>query len=156
MNSTIKILFLLGILAVILLGINKFVSHEIKFLTPKNTVPQIVINGKTILVEMADTPEKIVQGLSGREKLPENTGMLFVFKKADEYTFWMKDMKFNLDFVFIRGQKVVNLAENIPFPGPGQEPQTVVVAEPFDQVLEITAGQIKKLNLKIDDTIQLQ
>jgi len=148
MSSTLKILFLLVILAGLLLGA--------KFLAPKNTAPQIVINGQTILVEMADTPAKIVQGLSGREKLPENAGMLFIFKKADEYTFWMKDMKFNLDFVFIRGQKVINLAENIPFPGPNQEPQTVVVAQPFDQVLEINAGQIKKLNLKIGNSTILQ
>lgn len=148
MSSTLKILFLLVILAGLLLGA--------KFLASKNTAPQIVINGKTILVEMADTPAKIVQGLSGREKLPENTGMLFVFKKADEYTFWMKDMKVALDFLFINGNTVVDLAENIPYPQPDEEPRTVIASQPFDQVLEINAGQIKKLNLKIGDNATLK
>lgn len=150
MASAIKIFSLLAILAGILWGT--------KFLAPKSASPQIVINGQTILAEIADTPEKIVQGLSGREKLPENSGMLFVFKQTGEYTFWMKEMRFALDFLFINGDTVVDLAENIPPPagGPGQEPKIINAAQPFDKVLEINAGQIKKLNIKIGDKILLE
>ena len=147
MTPAVKIFFLFAILAVIL--------GAARFLAPKSASPQIVINGQTILVEIADTPEKIVQGLSEREKLAENWGLLFVFKQAGDYTFWMKDMKFDLDFVFINGDTVVDLSENIPHPDQGQEPQTVNAAEPIDKALEINAGQIKKLGLKIGDIIKL-
>ena len=49
-------------------------------------------------------PEERSQGLSGRPNLAAGTGMLFVFEQAGSYAFWMKDMRFPLDMVWIDAQ----------------------------------------------------
>lgn len=58
---------------------------------------RLKVGNKTILVEIADTEQKQTQGLSGRPQLTDNQGMLFNFGTSTMPTFWMKDMKFNLD-----------------------------------------------------------
>ncbi|MBU4141500.1 DUF192 domain-containing protein, partial [Patescibacteria group bacterium] len=68
-------------------------------------IEEIKIGGKIIKVEIADMPEKQAKGLSGRKFLAENHGMLFVFTSPDHYSFWMKDMNFSLDFIWISGSE---------------------------------------------------
>ncbi|MCX6784832.1 MAG: DUF192 domain-containing protein, partial [Candidatus Komeilibacteria bacterium] len=55
-----------------------------------NSLPtkKIVMNGQSVLVEVAQTPEARNQGLSGRSSLCSNCGMLFTFGQLDQYTFW--------------------------------------------------------------------
>jgi len=79
--------------------------------------------------------------------------MLFIFPQLGTYQFWMKGMNFNLDFVFIKDDKVVDLVQNVPYPQLGKSPQTIVAKKPFDKVLEVNAGTIKKLNIKTNDQI---
>jgi len=117
--------------------------------------PYLVINNHQVLVEIADSPGEITQGLSGRESLAKDRGMLFLFPQPGNYPFWMKEMKFNLDFVFIKGQTVVDLVENVPFPQPGEPPQTVIAKEEFDKVLEVNQGLIKKMELEVGDQLEL-
>lgn len=113
------------------------------------------INDQLIQVEVAKTDEEITKGLSGRGKLEENQGMLFVFNKAGNYPFWMKEMKFSLDAVFMNGQKVVDLAENIPFPKNNEQPQAFGAKVDFDKVLEVNSRTVKRLNIKIGDKIEI-
>src|SRR5690349_12394377 len=64
--------------------------------------PRITIDNATFSVVVAKTPEEREKGLSGRDSLAQNSGMLFVFDHPDTYTFWMKGMKFPLDMIFIK------------------------------------------------------
>ena len=111
----------------------------------------VVIKEQKIYVEIADSPEEKKQGLSGRESLAEDRGMLFIYPELGNYSFWMREMKFNLDFVFINDQKVVDLKENIPFPQEGEEPEMIETEMEFDKVLEINQGMIEKIGIKIGD-----
>lgn len=111
----------------------------------------VVIKEQKIYVEIADSPEEKKQGLSGRESLAEDRGMFFIYPEPGNYSFWMKEMKFNLDFVFINDQKVVDLKENIPFPQEGEEPEMIETEMEFDKVLEINQGMIEKIGIKIGD-----
>lgn len=117
--------------------------------------PYLIINGQKILIELADTREKRTRGLSGREVLAENEGILFIFPQPGNYIFWMKDMKFNLDFVFMKDRKVVEVVEDVPFPKENQSPAVVNSKAQFDQVLEINAGLIKEYGIKIGAAINL-
>jgi len=92
------------------------------------------------MVEVADTITSRARGLSGRAGLTENQGMFFIFGSQDMHGFWMKDMKFPIDIVWIRGEKIVEFAEN-------------AAPEPADKVLEIKAGLAEKLELKVGDKI---
>ena len=108
-----------------------------------------------IEVEIVNTPASIAQGLSGRDEIGAD-GMLFIFDKTDKHTFWMKEMKFNLDFVWIRDNKVVDLTKDVPAPAPNT-PVTKLLTysakEPVDSVLELDAGKIEKLGIDIGDTL---
>jgi len=144
------------ILGVVFLGI-LFLLAFLFFLKPqsvsKNLPSLMIINKHPIFIELARTEEERRQGLSGRESLVEDRGMLFIFSAPAVYTFWMNQMKFGLDFVFINGEEVVDLTENIPYPKDGEPPQSVIAKHRFDKVLEINAGMVKKWKIKIGDKV---
>lgn len=56
---------------------------------------------KKIKAEVVDNEEARMKGLSGRDNLADDEGMFFVFEKSDIYPFWMKDMKFAIDIIWI-------------------------------------------------------
>src|SRR5690242_15708811 len=68
---------------------------------PTDTLYPIEIGGQQIYVKKADTPAKQQQGLSGTASLPLDQGMLFIFPKDGTYAFWMKDMNYSLDIIWI-------------------------------------------------------
>lgn len=114
------------------------------------------ISNFTIPVETAKTQNEIKQGLSGRLSPPDNTGMLFVFDSPERRTFWMKDMRFSLDFIWIRNRKIVGFTENVPPPTATKGvPQIVSPREDIDQVLEVPAGFIEQNQIKLGNDVYL-
>jgi uncharacterized membrane protein (UPF0127 family) len=107
--------------------------------------------GKTqIEIETANTESSRQRGLSGRKELPQNQGLLFVFPHEANHSFWMKDMNFALDFIWLRQGKIVELTENVPPPSQmNNQPAIITPKEPVDQVLEVNAGFIKLHNITI-------
>ena len=69
--------------------------------TQKLLLASVVIKNVVIQAEVVSRLADLRQGLSGRASLPTDHGMLFVFSKSDIYEFWMKDMKFPLDIIWI-------------------------------------------------------
>jgi uncharacterized membrane protein (UPF0127 family) len=122
--------------------------------TPR--VPQsrsVVLAGQTIHVSIADTPALQEKGLGGRTSLAPNEGMLFVFPESGEYAFWMKDMRFSIDIVWLSDDgAVVYMAQNV---SPDTYPQTFIPNEPARYVLELPAGWAKAYTMKIGDSARL-
>ena len=77
---------------------------------------QLQINSQTLNVEIAGTPAEQQQGLSGRKAMADNQGMLFAFGSLQTPAFWMKDMDFNLDFIWIAGGKVIGITSDVLAP----------------------------------------
>ncbi len=99
------------------------------------------VNGKEIQVEVVSTPEDVARGLSGHEVLADDEGMLFVFDRPAIWSFWMKEMKFPLDILWIADGRVVEIAQDMQPPANMLSlPQTHRPAVPADMVLEIRAG----------------
>jgi uncharacterized membrane protein (UPF0127 family) len=74
----------------------------------------ITVNNTTILADLALTPDQQSKGLSGRQNLSENQGMLFVMKTPGTYGFWMKEMKFPLDIFWLdKSANAVYIKENL-------------------------------------------
>lgn len=125
--------------------------------TPKQT--QVLINGTTINVEIADTQSKRGKGLGGRENLATDAGMLFIFERQDMYSFWMKGLKFPLDFIWIRGGKIVDVTENVSLAGPDQKDENLPIyqsKELIDKLLEVNAGFVSIHGIKVGDTIKIE
>src|ERR1035437_11182288 len=74
----------------------------------------LVIGSKKISAEVANTPTARQKGLSGRACISQNEGMLFVFPQSGSYPFWMKDMKFPIDMIWISSaHRTVVVEENV-------------------------------------------
>jgi uncharacterized membrane protein (UPF0127 family) len=67
-----------------------------------------IIVGKTPLrVEVAVTLEKQERGLMFRQSMPENEGMLFVYKEPQEMSFWMRNTFIPLDIAFVDADGII-------------------------------------------------
>lgn len=111
----------------------------------------VVLGGKTFTADIADTQVTQEQGLSGRKTLANDAGMIFVFDTPDNYGFWMKDMNFPLDIVWISPDyKIVHMENSVTS---STYPKIYYPNASTQYVLEISAGQIKKLNVQIGDTV---
>lgn len=123
------------------------------------SLPRLQVGDEVIQVEIADEPEEMQRGLSGRKELVEGTGMLFLFTPAQNVWFWMPDMHFSIDMLFIRSGKIVHLEPNVPF-FPADYPEADLPrydpGQKVDMVLEVPAGWSEKHGIEIGDAVGLQ
>ena len=100
---------------------------------------------------LATSSEARVRGLSGRESLKPDQGMLFVFERPDISGFWMKDMLFPLDIIWIdENKKIVGINENV---SPETFPNLFFSPKPVLYVLELNAGIAKEMKLSTSTTL---
>ena len=101
----------------------------------------ISIGKATLQVELAQTPEERRVGLSHRRSLQKGRGMLFLFKKEGNYSFWMKDMYFPIDIIWINAdKKIVHIEHRV---APETYPKSFASPIPAQYVLEVPAGYIQ-------------
>jgi uncharacterized protein len=109
---------------------------------------------ETFFVEVVRDRRALEKGLSHRESMPEDHGMLFVLDASQEHAFWMKEMRFPLDIIFIGGDmKITEILENL------QTCEQCPVYFPKKQpayALEINAGRAAKNRLSVDDTMAFE
>lgn len=110
-------------------------------------------------VEVADTPAKRATGLSGRDSIAENQGMLFVFEKENvRPAFWMKDMKFAIDIIWINDGKVTQITKNAQPPKAGVPDEQIPLLLPnmeVDMALEIKGGEAERQGIKVGDKVEI-
>lgn len=103
-----------------------------------------VYPGGEIEVLVADNPIEHQKGLSGTEvETLGADGMLFIFDKKEERTFWMKGMNYPLDIAWIGDGKILKVERNVPAPEDGEAP-AYMYSRPFevDMVLELPHGYL--------------
>lgn len=119
---------------------------------PNYQATTVTIDGQAIRVAIADTPALQELGLGNRNGLGANEGMLFIFPTDSEYAFWMKDMYFSIDMVWISNAgKIVYMAQNV---SPQTYPENFVPTSPARYVLELNAGYAQAHGFKVGDTMQ--
>jgi uncharacterized membrane protein (UPF0127 family) len=113
--------------------------------TPLATTPEgdfLTGGTTTISIERALSQEAKQKGLSGRASLAEDSGLLFVFDRPDVYPFWMPDMHFAIDIIWIDGEKrIVTIKENAT---PESYPTLFRADSPALYVLEVNSGDARK------------
>jgi uncharacterized membrane protein (UPF0127 family) len=111
-------------------------------------IVSISIGRAVFRAEVAATEGDRIQGLSGREGLAEDTGMLFVYEDRAAGAFWMHGMRFTLDFIWISADcRVVDLHQDVPPPEPGTPDAELDILqsdEPAAYVLEVNAGDVAR------------
>lgn len=116
---------------------------------------KVIIRGHTIPVEVAVTPQEKSKGLGERNSLAAGSGMLFAFDRPARYQFWMKGMRFALDFIWIDGTTVADITENVPPPAEEINLPVYQPKVPADKVLEVNAGLVKLYGIQVGDTIKI-
>ncbi len=138
------------LLAFILIGLGYlvfFVSGSLK----DDSKIEMGLNSKTYQIEVVDTNAKKTKGLSDRESLCEECGMLFVYEKPGIYNFWMKDMNFPIDIIWLNESKeIVFIKEDL---SPDTFPNSFGTNLKSQYVLEFNAGFAEEHGLKFGDRI---
>ncbi len=118
---------------------------------------KVIINGKTINVELAKTPEQLIAGLSNRKSLKQNSGMLFVFPDKRYRSFWMKDMQFPLDMIWIDDNKIIGIQANVPVATVDEANLPLYRSDSeVNYVLELNGGAAEKNNFKVGDEVKIE
>ena len=118
---------------------------------PEMPTRSLVVGGLVVHAFVADTETLREKGLSGREGLAPNEGMLFVFGEDGRYSFWMKDMQFSIDILWLTSEgKVVYIQHNL---SPETYPATYRSPTPARYVLELPAGFAQSHGIHVGDTV---
>ena len=135
--------------ALVSIGICSAVFALLVFFNNKKTThtearASIGYKGQTIAVTLAETDATREQGLSGTASLAPDTGMFFIFQKADNYGFWMKDMAYPIDIVWLDADfRIVHIVENL---APATYPAVFYPNTSAMYVLELHAFDARRYN----------
>lgn len=167
MKKDLAIIFGLFFVIVALLAFGRgltsvgFIDNESQGQTNVRQSGVVSVTSKTMAVnaKVAAKADERKKGLSKIESMPLNEGMIFVFEEKGNYAFWMKDVKFALDIIWIgEDKKIVDIAFSaVPEPGKGDEELTLYRprAEAW-YVLEVNAGLAVLHGLQIGDPINFE
>lgn len=149
-----KVLIIVILAITTLISFAYFSSNERDGVSEKNTQigdTIITVGGKNLTVDIADDPLEQSRGLSGREILNENEGMLFVFPISHIPSFWMKDMNFSLDMIWItEAWQIAEITKNI---SPDTFPKTFSPESAVKYVLEVNAGWSDRNKIRVGDKV---
>ena len=125
-----------------------FVNSEV------NYVQIFLPDGETIIAETAITDQERMRGLMYRDGINEDQGMLFVFREEGYHSFWMRNMRFAIDILWLDRQKrIVHIERRVP-PCKKEPCASYSSKLPAMYVLELKAGSADKRNLKLYDRLE--
>jgi len=111
---------------------------------------EVSIKGTVFKVEVARTVNSRTKGLSGREYLEGDKGMLFVFQESSVYPFTMKKTKITLDIIWILDNEIGYIANKAQ---PGQI--SINPGVEANYVLEVRGGTAETLRWQIGDSVDI-
>lgn len=113
----------------------------------------------TFNVFVADGPVERTLGLGGTAKLEGNEGMIFLYDEADTYEFWMKEVNYPLDIIWLNDLEVVDITENVQpedIATPDSDYRHYAPVVPANAVLEVNAGVVERQDIQIGDTVMIK
>jgi uncharacterized membrane protein (UPF0127 family) len=147
-NLTFEIMKKFVFFAFITVFLTSFMGCSMNFFDANEVTVKTELGEHVFQVELALDEEDRYQGLMNRQAMGLDEGMFFVFEEPQKLYFYMKNMLFPLDIVFISADlKVLNVAANVP---PCRSEKCVNYESDGDAqyVLELNAGRAKEIGLK--------
>jgi uncharacterized membrane protein (UPF0127 family) len=119
----------------------------------KNTHKKVCIKNACISAEIADTEGKRTRGLMFRKGLGGDAGMLFVYEKNVRPSFWMKNMRFPLDIIWIdKDHRIVDVVSDVQ---PCTDDCALLVSDREVQfILEVESGFVRRHNIKLGELVE--
>ena len=141
-GSVRKLGLLIVLIAAVVVAVAVWVPKSTLIRAPKNTFH----------VAIADTDELQQKGLSGHDPLGEDGGMLFVFDRPAAYGFWMKDMNFPIDIIWLNSDKeIIKISNDIK---PESFPEQFCPESPVQHVIELQSGEAANNNLVVGQKLK--
>lgn len=123
----------------------------------KEAISILSVGDTEVKVEIVEIEEEQRRGLSDKDSLDIDKGMLFVYKYPVVPSFWMKGMRFPIDIIWILEGKVVGIRENVPVSEEGIEDSSLPRYSPnstITAVLEVNAGFAAENKIKAGDSVE--
>ncbi|TBR08544.1 MAG: DUF192 domain-containing protein [Candidatus Nitrosotenuis sp.] len=118
---------------------------------------KVDVNGFEIMADIAMTPDQQEKGLSVKDTLKENEGMLFIFQREGKYNFWMNGMKFPIDILWLdTAGKVVHIESNLQPCVSEKDCPDFAPSKDALYVLETASGFAERHDIKIGTDIDFQ
>ncbi|MEO0986798.1 MAG: DUF192 domain-containing protein [Cyanobacteria bacterium J06639_14] len=141
------------VLAVGVVGCSSSVPKESQSLP---ITAEVELGGRTIKLEVAQTPEEQAIGVMFRESLADDRGMLFPVDPPRPVQFWMKNVEIPLDLLFITEGEIVAIESNVPpcleEPCPTYGPEGV----PVDAAIEVRGGLAEDLRVEVGTAVDVE
>lgn len=160
-----KDMALFMLIAVIVVAAGAAVSYLYLFRRPNPLLAAatVRIGGAAFNAEVATTTIAKARGLSYRTALGADDGMLFIFRRPGVQNFWMKDMNFPIDMIWMGpsaaggGEEVLGFVQDAaPQPGaPLWKLRIYSSPDGTDKVLETNAGAVAKYGIRVGDAVQI-
>ena len=116
---------------------------------------EIGLGGEVFRVELAFTRKTRERGLMFRQELGADAGMLFIYPGERHCSFWMKNTLVDLDILFIRADGTVVNSATMKAPQQGERPGSYPSKGAVKYCLELNAGTVKRLGIKVGDRVEL-
>lgn len=113
-------------------------------------VTTLEVGGHEVTVEVAESDAERQQGLMGRDSLPEDHGMLFVYSRPQTLSFWMRDTEIPLDIAYISQDGVIVDIQQMDPHTQEQHPSR----EPAMYALEMSRGWFDEHGVTVGDRVQ--
>ena len=141
-------------LIIILIIIMGFILYP--YLKKEKEEVEVCFKDHCFYADLALTSEEKSRGLMYRENLPKDRGMLFIYEKEGEYSFWMKNVLIPLDIIWInRDKKITHIAENCR-PCPELPCPSIKPDSPAKYVFEINGGLASEIGLSIGSQLEFE
>jgi hypothetical protein len=152
-----KILVLFAILLIIIGGVYLAQNYLKEGKIGSSPTANVIIGNHTFKVSEAVSQQEQEIGLSETGSISQDQGMIFLFKAPAYYSFWMKDMKFPIDIIYIKEDTIVTIKSNAQPPKNASGNLIIYTpTDPADKVLEIQAGLSQKYNFKNGDKVKYE
>lgn len=118
---------------------------------PQPSLPMatIRVGGTAVRVEVADEPEERRLGYMRRER-PAETGMLFVWPRAEMQGFWMRNCDWDIDLAYVSDDGRVFQVERMR----AHDERSVRSVGPARYVLEMPAGRFAELGIGVGQSVE--
>ena len=134
------------------LGIFFIYNLRLGWVVNDNEFVEASIGDSEITLEVVRSDEDKAQGLSGKPYIDDDYGMLFTYSRTGKRSFWMNEMNFPIDIIWVENGEVVGLSQNVEVYDEGEVNR--VEADVYsDQVIEVAAGYCGRHGVEVGDEV---